>query len=57
MFNKIIELLKVKSIVTLALVFTFCSLLLFGREVQPVLKEVLMLVLGFYFAKGTIKTE
>lgn len=55
--KNLLELLKVKSIVTLSLIFTFCALLFMGVQIPVELKEILMLVLGFYFGKGTIKTE
>jgi len=48
--KKIADIFKVKTIVTLAIVFTFCFLTLTGREMNNEFMYIVFTVTAYYFA-------
>ena len=51
----LVKLLKVKSIITLALIITFCILAFLGVITGEQLNNVVMMVVGFYFGTQSEK--
>lgn len=47
--TRLCNLLTVKSIITLALLFTFCILVLYKEQVPDELSSLLQIVVAFYF--------
>ena len=52
MKEKLIKLVDVKSIVTLALVGVLCIMTVTGKETNELFNSSVMLVLGFFFGKN-----
>ena len=60
--DALVKLLKVKSLVTIALIATFCGLAITGVITGEQLNNVVMMVVSFFFGvqsekKNTEKTE
>lgn len=49
MKDALVNLLKVKSLVTLLLTITFCALLFLGVDIPKPLESIYLMVIGFYF--------
>lgn len=49
MKDALVNLLKVKSLVTLLLTITFCALMFMGVEIPKPLESIYLMVIGFYF--------
>jgi hypothetical protein len=47
--ERLAKLLTIKSLVTLILVFTYVYLLVAGKEVDPDFKNLVLMILSFYF--------
>lgn len=52
-WKKVAALIDVKSIVTISLVFVLCVITLKQMAVPELFSTALMLVLGFFFGKGS----
>ncbi|MGI5824470.1 MAG: hypothetical protein ACOX7J_02755 [Bacillota bacterium] len=55
MKEKLIKLIDVKSLVTLALVGVLCVMTITGKETNELFNSSVMLVLGFFFGKNLSK--
>lgn len=55
--KKLAALIDVKSIVTISLVFVLCVITLKQMAVPELFSTALMLVLGFFFGKGSNATQ
>lgn len=52
MKNRIFDLLKVKSLITLGLVIVLCIMTLRGSQINDLFTNALMLCLGTFFGKN-----
>lgn len=57
LLRRITNLLAIKSLLTLALVGTFCYLICAQLDIPMELTDIVMIVVGFYFGTQTTKDK
>lgn len=57
MKERLVRLIDVKSLVTLALVAVLCGMTICGRETSELFNSSVMLVLGFFFGKNLKQSD